>query len=590
MKLSTKLTLFFISLSFVAFSQPSKHLFGTAENSEIQKHLQEIKAKLADTSYVYAAIPSTPLVVSNRDGAPEHFPYPVIFIHGLIGSTDSWSDFYSYALNQGWSYGGPIRFNLNSDNNFYYSNIFGGSQSDVADFNSNLPAADFYLVNFNCGFDGTSYGSNFNHPSQSNQAAIAKQGLAIRQAVKHVLDATGKDKVILMGHSMGGLAARQYLQNSNLWQPGGAHLIAKIVTTGTPHGGSNVSFPGVSGFAGVDESSDAVRDLRRSYFYSGDPGVFLFGGAENADVMDDLLAGFYSYDVNCNGNEGNQITGLNQKNLPNNVDISCIYSDFAVNGDGIVGTTQARLKSYYNVLCETFKTVDLHTNMPKNNKANIEALDEPDYYNLSYTIDLNKQYNGFVTKQAPDAEYSIDYDDFVFKTTQAGWVKVHVDNIATYPFGVSILGHPNYNYLLDQTYQNDPIQTQAIQLPAGTYYLEFYANGNNNSWQYPYTFRLEWSPTNPTSTMEAGESVELHISPNPVVQFVTIKVGDLGNTKGRLNIQNELGQLLYTKEIEDDQFEQQIDMGIYPDGLFFVTIEAEHKVTTKKIIKASRRQ
>jgi pimeloyl-ACP methyl ester carboxylesterase len=588
MKLRISLSLCTFILSFVAFSQPSERLLGIAENPLLPKHLEEVKAKIADTTFIYSAIPATPEIASDRNGAPQHFPYPIIFIHGLIGKADTWLDFYNYALNQGWSYGGHIRFNLNSDNNLYVSNIFAGSQSDVADFNNNLPAADFYLVNFNCGFDGASYGGSYNHPSQSNQAAIAKQGLAIRQAVKHVLESTGKNKVILMGHSMGGLSARQYLQNSNLWQADGAHHIAKLITTGTPHGGSNASFPGISGFLGVDESSDAVRDLRRSYFYSGAQGVFLFGGAENATVMDDLLAGFYSYDVNCNGNEGNQITGLNQKNLPNNVDFSCIYSDVAVSGDGVVGTTQARLKSYYNVVCETFKTVDWHTSLPDNNKANFEAFDEPDYYNLSYEIELNEQYNGYVTKQAPDAEYSIDFDDFVFKTTQSGWVKVHIDNIATYPFGVSILGHPNYNYLLDQTYQIDPIQTQAIQIPAGTYYLEFYANGNNNSWQVPYSFRLEWSATNPTSTSEIKDGLHIHLSPNPAIQYVNVTVGDLGYRKGYLKIQDELGQVLYLSEVDGNPIDKSIDIGTYPDGVYFVTLEAEHKVATKKFLKVSR--
>ncbi|MBN8676646.1 MAG: alpha/beta fold hydrolase [Chitinophagales bacterium] len=588
MKLRFSLSLFFTILSFVSFSQNSKHLLGVAENPNILRHLEDVYTKMEDTTYIYSAIPSTPEIVSDRNGAPQHFPYPIIFIHGLTGSADSWLDFYSYALNQGWSYGGNIRFNLNSDNNLFYSNIFSASQIDVDDFNSNLPAADFYLVNFNCGFDGTSYGDNFDHPSQSNQAAIVKQGLAIKHAVKHVLDATGKDKVILMGHSMGGLAIRQYLQNSNLWQQDGAHHVAKLITTGTPHGGSNASFPGISGFLGVDESSDAVRDLRRSYFYSGAQGVFLFGGVENATVMNDLLAGFYNYDVNCNGSEGNQITGLNQKNLPNNLDFSCIYSDVAGIGDGVVGTTQARLKSYYTVVCETFKTVDWHSNLPENNKANFEAFDEPDYYNLSYKIDLNEPYNGFVTKQAPDAEYAIDYDDFVFTTPQSGMVKVHLANIATYPFGVSILGHPNYNYIFDQTYQNDPIQTQTIQLPAGTYYLEFYANGNNSSWQYPYSFRLEWTPTNPTSTTDINDNFNIHLSPNPVVQYVNLSIRDLRYKKGYLRIQNELGQVLYRSEVEGDQIDKSIDIGIYPEGVYFVILEAEHKVVAKKILKIGR--
>ena len=48
------------------------------------------------------------------------------------------------------------------------------------------------------------------------------------------------NKVILVGHSMGGLAAREYIQNSMHWLTGN-HRVAKLVTSGTPHQGSNYS-------------------------------------------------------------------------------------------------------------------------------------------------------------------------------------------------------------------------------------------------------------------------------------------------------------------------------------------------------------
>ncbi|MEI6738503.1 MAG: alpha/beta fold hydrolase, partial [Pseudomonadota bacterium] len=40
-----------------------------------------------------------------------------------------------------------------------------------------------------------------------------------------MLNVTGKDKIILVGHSMGGLAARQYLQR--LTQPDGKKHVGK---------------------------------------------------------------------------------------------------------------------------------------------------------------------------------------------------------------------------------------------------------------------------------------------------------------------------------------------------------------------------
>ena len=70
----------------------------------------------------------------------------------------------------------------------------------------------------------------------------------------------------------------------------------------------------------IEQRSDAVRDLRTSYFYSGDPGVFLFGGLESDGTLwDFLFQDFWNVDVNCNGQEGDLIVGLNQKLLPDDL-------------------------------------------------------------------------------------------------------------------------------------------------------------------------------------------------------------------------------------------------------------------------------
>lgn len=64
------------------------------------------------------------------------------------------------------------------------------------------------------------------------------QQLATR--IEGVCAATGAERVILVGHSMGGLVARAYLRRH------GHRRVAKIVTIGTPHHGSILAwtFPG----------------------------------------------------------------------------------------------------------------------------------------------------------------------------------------------------------------------------------------------------------------------------------------------------------------------------------------------------------
>ncbi len=161
--------------------------------------------------------------------------------------------------------------------------------------------------------------------NQSNQAGIAKQAWGLGLAIAAIRTATQAQRVILVGHSMGGLAARYYAQNF------AANQVAKIVTLGTPHLGAikaDLYFDEAIAFVydALDQKSEAARDL--AYWYEAerardltvpgvptglDNGVFLFGGNENG-----IPAGlFLNRDVNANGNEGDFITGLNRGPLPN---------------------------------------------------------------------------------------------------------------------------------------------------------------------------------------------------------------------------------------------------------------------------------
>ena len=84
--------------------------------------------------------------------------------------------------------------------------------------------------------------------------------------ITNVRKITGADKVVLIGYSMGGLAARAYLAKRFT-----DHHVKRLVTIGTPHLGSafakaynwktqyGVEVPGT----GMPLSSPAIRDLRR---------------------------------------------------------------------------------------------------------------------------------------------------------------------------------------------------------------------------------------------------------------------------------------------------------------------------------------
>ena len=131
-------------------------------------------------------------------------PYPIILVHGLNGASTTWDDFNIYLSNNA---GLSIEYQtlnycLNSDNSKYSSEKY----ADVKTSGTwSIGNKDVYTINFNtC--------------SLSNESAIVKQGYALRLAIQSVINASGAKKVVLLGHSMGGLAIREYLQNPSNWQ------------------------------------------------------------------------------------------------------------------------------------------------------------------------------------------------------------------------------------------------------------------------------------------------------------------------------------------------------------------------------------
>ena len=83
-----------------------------------------------------------------------------------------------------------------------------------------LNPGDFYTLNF----------------SNNHTLTFSQQGHELRNAITAVLRANPtKSKVILVAHSMGGLAARAYLQGkADTFRED----VAALITVGTPHQGS----------------------------------------------------------------------------------------------------------------------------------------------------------------------------------------------------------------------------------------------------------------------------------------------------------------------------------------------------------------
>lgn len=165
----------------------------------------------------------------------------------------------------------------------------------------------------------------------STQLPIIEQGKELAVVIEAVKTANSTDHVILVGHSMGGLAAREYLQSSYY-----KNDVAGFVSVGVPHQGSNFELKKIEFVIvpkviqdliwDVDVKSAAVRDLRVK-------SVYLSGGNEKNSPDN-----FRSKDVNNNGFVGDDITALNDfksRPLPERmIRYDCVIGS----GDPIIAT------------------------------------------------------------------------------------------------------------------------------------------------------------------------------------------------------------------------------------------------------------
>ncbi|TRX02969.1 esterase/lipase family protein [Candidatus Methylobacter oryzae] len=191
-------------------------------------------------------------------------PYPVIFIHGIASSADTWAPFRDYLINNaGWLFGGIPGYNPSTRNV-----AINCPPSPSQPVSCTGGAGDFYTLNF----------------SDSQNLSFDVQGGELAAIIQAVLQANpGKAKVLLVGHSMGALAAREYLQGLAREANASTTIpyrddVAKLITVGAPHRGSfwaegcysHFDVLNVSGNIGIcsllslniDPNSIALRDLQ----------------------------------------------------------------------------------------------------------------------------------------------------------------------------------------------------------------------------------------------------------------------------------------------------------------------------------------
>lgn len=487
-------------------------------------------------------------------------PYPIIFVHGFLGSDETFHEFNNY-LDGGnaeiqWGELWVFDVLLNKDNDRDLSVI--GNDVAWEDFWHDGHNVFLGPRNYNddweiCtdGWTGAikhQFATNFKEERirgarvgwddfhESNQSAIYKQGKALKEMIRVVLDSTNAEKVIFVGHSMGGLAIREYLQrkegSDHIWwqdQSVDGHKVAKVVTVNTPHFGSiawnDPTFREGERSVAPEGSSEAMRDLRYRYDSyprcSGEPtwGIYLFGG--NEDCINTTLTNpitFHNVDVNCNGDETDDIVGVNYKGpdptddptfisyqensaigLPDNIDYTWIVAyapgndENGEHADGVVETERQYLTSHG----DTIMTNCCHSNLPwylewipyndcqcyavEDAASLIRGLDEPDIPSLAYEFPIADQIQGFITTQPGPVATDLDYFTFDIESYSH-----EVFNLTGSESGVANL-HLLDSNLVQLDYDGAPPFEVSGDLIPGKYYLVVQGEATETTWQHPYT-------------------------------------------------------------------------------------------------------
>jgi len=495
---------------------------------------------------------------------PGKFPYPVIFLHGLVSSDATWNDAVAY-------FGGEAKYFdvcLNHDG----SNTTASLTNDIdligwRDGNSNPSPNRLYVINF----DNTRF-AEAGHSTHnfSNQAAIYKQGIALKSMIQAVLEIEDAEKVVLVGHSMGGLEAREYLQRGFDGTSSGrgtnwvdqtsedGHKVAKLITLGTPHLGSNHTGGILSAILnGADEKSEACRDLRYPYSTGGPfpvtiPAPFLFGGIESSFQWSSTP---YNKDVNCNSSQSDNIIGLNSGTtynnlmpLPLNILYTWITSNFNNLGqDGLVELSRQYLYSGSSILPATADTLLFTTNHifePNNIYAIIRGIDEPPQKDYSYKLIPDTFTAGFITHITNRNENDIDVFNFT-PILDGNLALIIVNNNAGID-SFNVFEDENLIYRNAVKNQADTFYVENI-LADKKYYVKIFGTATGTSWQNPYSigykvvipngvreniypngFVLEQNypnPFNPSTTIKY--SVPSSTEYYSVLQNVTLKVYDI---------------------------------------------------------------
>jgi hypothetical protein len=560
-------------------------------------------------------------------------PYPIIFVHGLADYENAFAGSIEYLRDHD-NLGEINVFDivLNADDDSESSIIsedvkwedftFDGDEINIGrrnysdnidDYIHEWTDSNLFAINFQEeSIDGAN-GIFNDYFDQSNEAGIFKQGFALNKMIQEVLDYTGAEKVILVGHSMGGMCIREYLQRTddndihvNWIDPYSedGHKVARVVTFGTPHLGSNTSLdPTKSQIPNALGNSEANRDLLFEYNHYTfceelyPQGIYLFGGNEHCIASEDSFFGnntFDNVDINCNGSQTDDIIGINDSPesfaynpdmpLPLNIKYTYMTSiwigwDVGLIGDGAVAIERQWLHDADNNpvpfgITDTLLTDVFHTSEGNDYLTVIRGLDEPESFSFAYELNLNREVLGYVTYQQD--RISLDEDIFKLKCEENNAIAFvfngessAINTIEFYDLDENLIISKDIVNAIDTTFVNVPESNNEI-------YVKLIGNASPTSWENPY--RIKFYPVEITGN-PINNSISASIYPNPSSGVCTINVSD--NNTCYLRVFNNNSVEVFKSEINQTK---EFNFNFLPNGIYTVQLETRSNSISRKLV------
>jgi pimeloyl-ACP methyl ester carboxylesterase len=247
----------------------------------MDKRAVQVVARLVAVLLLVSVLTSLVSCRAKERSVRRSVPSPILFVHGLGGSAQTWNEagLTAYLQSKRLRYGGVVQ-------------IYNGGQAAIKE----SPDADFFLVEI----------------APSSQS-LQKWEEALAKAIAAVREETGSSRVVLVGHSAGGLAGRKYLVD-HLYD----HEVAKLVTIASPHRGSELAllslfkraFHDGASQGGVSGSVYRTLDERLSAYERG------LGIPLNAPIFHDLLPEQLNPDL----------LALNRAPHPEDMEYACILA------------------------------------------------------------------------------------------------------------------------------------------------------------------------------------------------------------------------------------------------------------------------